>query len=143
MSRILIPKGRGRRDEAITGDFNTIEPYDGEDERKAKLEQWIAKQIGTHLVSRYEGREWKVIVDLRNQMLVIACDSICTDKGYHLKMAGRTIHDLQEKAVYAAGEILERHAMERSQRVDPMVFEHADRDFKDNIIGPDTAPEPG
>lgn len=142
MSKILLPVGSGRSAETITGDYNEIYAHDNEDERKAKLEMWIAKQVGEKLVAAYNNRQWKVIVDLKNQMLIVACDSISNNKGYHIKMAGRTIHDLQEKAVRAAGEILERHNLTRARKFDPDIIETLARNSQDDVIATDAEPEP-
>ena len=143
--RVLLPKGMGRRgdDDGTLGvDYNTIEPTDTMDERRAKVEAWIAKQVGMELMRKYDQREWKVIVDIENQMLIVACDSISNHKGYHIKMLHRTIDELQKCAVEAAGEILERHNIARSRRIDPDVFETAVRDAFDNVITADSAAEP-
>jgi len=145
MSRILIPKGMGRRgdDDGTLGvDYNTIEPTDTDDEKRAKVEGWIAKQIGMELARKYDQREWKVIVDIENQMLIVGCDSISNHKGYHIKMLHRNIEELQRRAVMAAGEILERHNVARSRRIDPDIFETLPRDYKDDVIAVDAAAEP-
>jgi hypothetical protein len=143
--RVLIPKGSGRRgddDGTLGKDYNTIEPTDTMDERRAKLEAWIAKQIGMELMRKYDQREWKVIVDIENQMLIVACDSISNHKGYHIKMLHRTIDELQKRAVMAAGEILERHNVARSRRFNPDVLETLARDAFDNVVTADSAAEP-
>lgn len=142
MSKILIPNGRGRDLTSVTEDFNEIDVYDDLDTRRAKLEQWMAKRIGTKLVEKYRGRQWKVMVNLEGQMVIIACDSISNYKGYHIHMVGRTIHDLEEKAVMAAGEILERHNLARSKYFNPDKFEDLPRDRFDNVIATDSRAEP-
>jgi hypothetical protein len=142
MSRILIPKGTGQRGDSIGKDYNEIRPEDSADERAAKLEAWIAKRVGEHIAGKLPDREWKIVVDLKNQMLIVACDSISNNKGWHIKMAGRTIHDLQVKGLYAASEILERHNLARTKRFDADVIETLERDAKDDVITPDSDPEP-
>jgi len=145
MSRILIPKGAGRRgddDGTLGKDYNTIEPTDSHSEKKAKVEAWIARQIGMELARKYDQREWKVIVDIENQILIVACDSISNHKGYHIKMLHRNIEELQRRAVMAAGEILERHNVARSRHIDPDIFETLPRDYKDDVIAVDAAAEP-
>lgn len=145
MSRILIPKGMGRRgddDGTLGKDYNEILPTDTFSEKKAKVEGWIAKQIGMHLMRTYDQREWKVIVDIENQMLIVACDSISNYKGYHIKMLHRNIEELQRRAVMAAGEILERHGVARSRKFNPDVLETLPRDSFDNVIAVDSAAEP-
>ncbi len=142
MSKILLPVGSGREGNSFTDDFNEIEMYDDHDTRKAKLEQWIAKKVGTKLVAAYNNRQWKVIVDVENEILIVACDSLSNYKGYHIHMAGRTIHQLEERAVMAAGEILERHNLARSKKFDPDIIETLARDSFDNVITADSAAEP-
>lgn len=143
--RVLLPKGMGRRgddDGTLGKDYNTIEPTDTIDERRAKVEAWIAKQIGTKLMQTYDQREWKVIVDIENQMLIVACDSISNHKGYHIKMLYQTIDELQKRAVMAAGEILERHNVARSRKFNPDTLETLQRDAFDNVVTADSAAEP-
>ena len=57
-------------------------------------------------------------------------------------MIGRTLHDLEERAVKAGGEILERHQLTRAKLFDADIVETLDRDFMDNVITPDSAAEP-
>ena len=143
--RVLLPKGMGRRgddDGTLGKDYNTIEPTDTIDERRAKVEAWIAKQIGTKLMQTYDQREWKVIVDIENQMLIVACDSISNHKGYHIKMLYQTIDELQKRAVMAAGEILEPHNVARSRKFNPDTLETLQRDAFDNVVTADSAAEP-
>jgi len=140
--RILIPNGRGRDLTQVTGDFNQIEVYDDMDTRKAKLEMWMAKKVGTAVHEKYRGRQWKIMVNLEGEMLVIACDSISNYKGYHIHMVGRNIHELSELAVKAAGEILERHNLARSKHFNPEKFEDLPRDSFDNVIATDSRAEP-
>ena len=52
------------------------------------------------------------------------------------------MHQLEVKAVMAAGEILERHELSRNKRFDADQFEHLIRDRYDNVITPDSKPEP-
>ena len=137
----LLPSTKRGLD-TIWHDYNEIQPEDSEDERQAKLEQWIGKRIGTTLMKHYNQREWKVMVDIKGRMLIIGCDSICNYKGYHIKMEGRTIEELCERSVMAAGEILERHNVARSRNFDPTQLDELARDARDSVISPDAAPEP-
>jgi hypothetical protein len=123
-------------------DYNEIQPGDTMDERKAKLEQWIGMRIGKLLMEHYNQREWKVMVDVENQMLIIGCDSICNFKGYHLHMNKYTMEELERRAIEAAGEILERHNVSRSKRFNPDHLETLARDAQDSVIAVDSAPEP-
>ena len=140
--KILIPSGRGRDMSDVTEDFNEVEEYDDQDTRKAKLEMWMAKKVGTAIHEKYRGRQWKVMVNLEGQMLVVCCDSISNYKGYHIHMANRTIHDLQEEGIKAAGEILERHNLARSKHFNPDKFEDLPRDRFDNVIATDSRAVP-
>jgi len=139
MGRVLTPRGYG---DTITEDHNEIYLTDSQDQKKAKLEQWIAKKIGEVLVKNFPNRQWKVIVDLPGQMLIVACDSISNEKGYHIKMAHRNIEELQRRSIFAASEILERHNITRNRKFDADIIETLPRDTKDNVIASDSAPEP-
>lgn len=142
MSKILTPPWFKRYGADIGKDYNEIRPEDSHDTRKAKMEAWIAKRVGEKVAQKYPNREWKVIVDIPNEMLILACDSVSNVKGYHIKMVGYTIKQLQKKAVYAAGEILERHNITRNRIFDEDILETLDRDFMDSVITPDSAAEP-
>ena len=136
--RILKPRGTG---DTVTADYNEIHDFEPDNVKKAKLEQWIAKAVGTVLVREFPNRQWKVIVDIEGRMLIVGCDSISNTKGYHIKMVGRTLHDLQERAKLAAGEILERHNLARTKRFDADLIETLARDATDSVIAADAAPD--
>jgi hypothetical protein len=140
--RIKLPPYIKRGPDTVWGDYNEINIEDSQDERKAKVEQWIAMQIGSKLMRVYNQREWKVIVDIPGQMLIIACDSVSNEKGYHISMVGRNVEELQRRAIMAAGEILERHNVSRSRNFNADNLEDLPRDSMDNVIAPDAAPEP-
>lgn len=139
MGRILTPRGTG---DTVTADFNEINLTDSQDQKKAKLEQWLAKGIGTRLLNTYPNRQWKVVVDIPGQMVIVGCDSISNTKGYHISMIGRSRHDLEDKAIFAAAEILERHNLARTKHFNADQIETLARDAQDNVITPDSAPEP-
>jgi len=143
VAKRLVIDSRGKGDGSIvTGNFNNIEVIDEDHEEVAK-EQWrIAQAIGARLVRAYNNRQWKVIVDVKGGVLIIACDSISNNKGYHIHMAHKTLHELEDQAVQAAGEILERHNLSRLKLFNTDVIEDLPRDLQDNVIGPDSAPEP-
>lgn len=126
----------------IITDYNTVEITEGIDAKIALSEQQIAQRVGTALVAAYDQRQWKVIVNLETQILIVACDSICNFKGYHIHMMGRTIEELVEKAKMGAGEILERHELARTRKFNPEIFDGLDRDSRHSVIAPDSAPEP-
>src|SRR6185503_6850878 len=137
-NRILVPGLNGRE---ITADYNKIFLHEGTSERRAKLEMFIAKRLGERVAATYPNRQWSVEVDLDNQMVVLMCPSVSTTKGYHLHFRTRTIHDMQAAAVKAAGEILERHNISRSNPFNPEVLETLPRDLRDNVIAVDAKPE--
>jgi hypothetical protein len=141
MSRIQLLAETKRGLDTIWGDYNEIEPDDSVSVRQSKMEQWIAKRVGTRLMATYNQREWKVMVDIEGQILIVGCDSICNYKGYHIKMAGRTIVELEDRAIMGAGEILERHNLARSRNFDPAQFDTLKRDSRDSVIAVDSAPE--
>lgn len=140
--RIELLPGTKRGPDTVWADYNEIKLDDTADERKAKLEQWIAMRVGKVLMEHYNQREWKVMVDVENQMLIIGCDSICNYKGYHLHMNKYTMDELERRAVQAAGEILERHNLARSRKFNPDQLETLARDAFDSVIATDSAPEP-
>lgn len=137
----LLPETK-RGPDTVWADYNEINPEDSIDERQAKLEQWIAMRIGRVLMEKYNQREWKVIVDIPNQMVIIGCDSICNFKGYHLHLSRYSMEELEQRSVMAAGEILERHNVARSRNFNPDHLETLARDSRDSVIAPDAAPEP-
>ena len=96
--RIKLPPYIKRGPDTVWGDYNEINIEDSQDERKAKVEQWIAMQIGSKLMRVYNQREWKVIVDIPGQMLIIAWDSVFNEKGYHISMVGRNVEELKRRA---------------------------------------------
>ena len=144
MSRKLViekdsrSKGDGS---VITGNFNKIDAGDAEHNKVAAEQYRIAQAIGARLVRAYKNRQWKVVVDIDNGILIIGCDSLSNNKGYHIHTAGKTLHDLEEQAVRAAGEILERHGVSRLALFNPDSFEDMARDVRDDVIGPDSLAE--
>ncbi len=146
MSKIYVPGAKNRGDGAnITGNFNELylaSATDLREKRLAQLELKLAGRIGAKLVAKYNNRQWKVNIDLAGGILVISCDSISNHMGYHIHTRGRTVHQLEARAVMAAGEILERHALSRNKLFNPDGFEGLIRDRYDNVITPDSAAEP-
>lgn len=138
---MIITSDNRVRGDQITKDCNEINLLETDEAKQAKLEMWIAKSVGTKLVQHYPGREWNVKVDTRGGMLVIICPTVSREKGYHLRL-DRTMNDLQAAAVRAGGEILERHGVTRARSFDETIAETLKRDLKDNVIGPDSAPDP-
>ena len=143
MRRRLVIDGRGKGDgSTIISDSNKITVVDADHEKVAKEQYRIAQAIGARLVKAYNNRQWKVIVDIKNGILIVACDSISNTKGYHIHMKGVPLQELEQKAVFAAGEILERHGISRLKLFNPDTIEDMPRDLRDDVIAPDSAPEP-
>lgn len=124
----------------ITADYNEINILETESAKIAKLEMWIAKNIGEELMAKYPGREWGVNVNTKGEMIYVMCPSLSTTKAYYIRMAGRNMLELKAEAIRAAGEILERHGISRARRIDSEIFEHLERDLRDDVISPDAAP---
>lgn len=138
MSGILVPR-RGRE---VWKDYNEINPADSASIRLAKLEMWIARAIGQTLVQHYPDREWGVRVDATGRMIILTCDSLSLLCGYHLPMNDDTLEVLQQRAVRACGEVLERYNISRSRVFNPDDLETLARDARDEAISPDAAPTP-
>lgn len=127
-SPLVLPNGSGRFGREITADYNEINLLELDDVKQAKLEMWIAKNVGEVLCKHYPNREWGVGVDLFGGSIVIKCESLSTEKGYVIHLAGRNMPELQQRAVMAAGEILERYGVSRSRGFDPDQLESLKRD---------------
>lgn len=126
-----------RGGQEIYSDYNTIDEMESVATNIAKIEMWIAKAVGTKLVSVYPGRQWGVQVNAEGGMMIISCGSLSTEKGYHIHMNGQNVNDLQAKAVRAAGEILERYGVSRNRLVNEDEIESLDRDALDRVISAD------
>lgn len=142
MGRILTSPWFKRHGADIGKDYNEIRPEDSTEVLHAKLEAWIAKGIGSAVAEKYPNREWKVIVDLGGQMVILACDSVSNNKGYHMHMQHQCLKDMQKKAIRAAGEILERHDVSRARIFNEDILETLKRDSHDDVITPDSVAEP-
>jgi hypothetical protein len=137
-----IPLIGGTKGRAPVTDYNEVNLLELDSVKEAKVDFWIAKQIGEKLVEKYPNRQWAVDADCRNQMVIIMCPSLSTKSGYYMPMRRDTIADLQRRAVIAAGEILERFGVTRGKIVDPNSFDHMPQDTRGNVIAPDAKPEP-
>lgn len=132
--RIFIPNLKGKEPEK---DYNTVYVHDSHTVKAAKLETWIAKKLGTHLMEKFPQREWGVRVDVKGKIVIIVCESVSITRGYHIKMAGKNMHNLCEAAADAAAEILERHGITRNRRFNADITEALERDLKGDMIGGD------
>ena len=75
----------------------------------ARIEKWIAANIGMAIEKQYSKRRWGVYVDCHGKIVAISCPSISMEKAYHFPMDNMNIHELTKKGVRAAGHILDRH----------------------------------
>ena len=141
-NKILIPKPIGEQGDCVGEDFNEVRAEDSENAAVARTEAWIGKNVGEYIAGKLPSRHWKIHVDLPNKMLIIGCDDISNEKGWHIHMKRRNIHDLEVKALFAANEILERHNVSRNRKYNPDEIETLNRDSFDNVITPDSAAEP-
>lgn len=138
--RVYIPgETKGR---APIVDYNQLYITDSEDNNVAKIEYWMAKEIGTKLMAEYPDRQWAADVDARSEVVVIMCPSLSTRRGYHLHIRGLTLKQIQIKAVRAAGQILERFGISRARKVDPNQFDHLPQTVRDEVISKDAMPDP-
>ena len=140
MSNIVIPN-RGQ---------NVISNYNGVDmdgintaaqKRRAEAELAVCNRIGAVLVKTYPGREWKVICDSVGGVIIVACDSLSNDKGYFLRMEKYTMTELEQRAVKACSEILERYNISREKVFDGDTLETIERDHQGEALADDAAPE--
>jgi hypothetical protein len=139
MSRRILTRGRNRRE--VTSDCNVIDFTESDDINRDKLEMWLAKQIGTAIAKKYPNRQWGVRVNVQGQLAIITCDDLSLLNGYHLLFNRDTVHDLQLRAVKAAGEVLERFNVSRNIIFDPDIMETVLRDFRGEVISNDARPD--
>jgi len=125
----------------IWADYNEVNLLETDDRKQAKMEMWIAKNIGDAITAAYPNREWGVRVDINGQMIILSCDSLSLERGYYLPMKSDTIDALRKRAVRACGEVLERFNVSRNRIFNPDHLETVKRDFKDEAISPDAIPE--
>lgn len=139
---LLVEDGKLGRD--VTADYNqiTCDTRDSVEQNTAKLEMWIAKNVGTPLGQTYPNREWSVRVDCEAGYIAVQCPSVSLRHEYILHLKGSNIHDLQERAVMAAGEILERYGLSRERRFDADILETLDRDHTDEVRVQGTSADP-
>lgn len=137
--QIALPNKRGKFSREIAVDYNEVNLLETPAAKQAKIEMWIAKNLGDALMRVYPNREWGIRVDIDGAVVIITCDSLSVEKGYHIHMIGRTIRQLEVKAINAAGEILERHNITRNKHIDEDIFETLKRDSGDNVITEDSS----
>jgi hypothetical protein len=131
---IWMPNVKGAEPEK---DYNEIYAHDSPTVAAAKLETWIAKKIGTHLMEKFPQREWGIRIDLKGKIVIIVCESVSITRGYHIHMSGKTVHQMCEASADAAGEILERHGITRGKKYNADTTEAMERDLQGDMIGGD------
>jgi|SRR5271166_1102875 len=114
-------------------DFNEVQVGPSKNQDKMRLEYWIAKQLGTAIMQKFQNRQWHVDVDVENQVVIISCPSLSKRMGYRLHIKNETVKQLIPRAIRAAGEILERYGVSRSKIIDPSTLESFDRDVRDDV----------
>lgn len=138
--RILIP--RRHRAAQEYRDFNTMDDIGGmnaAEVTEAQYEFYLAQKLGKKLMQTYPQRQWGVQVNVASGSATITCPSLSATKGYVIHLHGKTLHDLETRAVYAAGEILERFGLSRGRLFDPTTIELLPRDRNDEAVSPDSA----
>lgn len=135
MSREFIIGEQKGKDSVV--DYNTPQTDNSHEAQAMRMEFYIAKQIGEDLCKHYQGRQWGVDVDSRNEVIIVSCPSLSKRMGYRLHMKRDTIADLLPRCRRAAGEILERFGVSRSRIIDPATLETFDRDVRDDAIAKD------
>ena len=111
----------------------------------AKLEKDIAGHVGEAIRSLYPTRPWRVHVDLEGKVVVIFCPVLSARKGYLFPMEKMNIHQLEKKAKWAAGNILERYGVSRNKMANPSdVFTLPTELVRPSeVYVPDAVPETG
>lgn len=121
----------------VFGDYNSIDMMESESSAIAKMEMWIAKNVGTRLVGTYPGRQWAVQANVQGGIVIISCPSLDPEKGYHILLKDKNIDGICKAAVRAAGEILERFGISRNKKYDSDELEYLARDHKDRVVSTD------
>ena len=101
--------------------------------RQQALERAVAEPILEAVAGYYPRIKWQVEVNLEGRFIVLRCPMVSFRKGYRILLVNRTMPELLERCVAAAGEILERHAIARSVGVG----EDAVTDLRRDLARPD------
>jgi len=141
MTDIIIPRNGVDR---IFKDYNEIDRYDinePADIARKKQELVLCDHLGREILNHYPNREWKIIADFVGGIVIIACDSLSLNRGYFIRLEGKTVNEITKKAVTACGEILERFNISRNKYFNSDELETIKRDFQGEAIASDAAPE--
>lgn len=112
------------------------------DREVAELEFWLARNVCVAVVNTYPNRNWSVVADAEGGVLILLAPDLSKFKGHFIHMGRKTLHELQTQAIKAAGEILERHGVSRSNVFKPEFIEGLKRNARDEVVTADSAPEP-
>lgn len=112
----------------IVKDYNQIWFHEGVEQRIAKLEMWLAKQIGVMLMETYPNRQWGVDVDITGAMIVITAPGLSLNHGYHVHIReGEKAPALVQRCKMGGGEIMERYGLSTGRNFDPQDIENLAR----------------
>ncbi len=79
----------------------------------AMREHWTAHCLGKAIKKAYPGRNWVVKVDVEGGVCSVHCPDISMEYGCVVHLNG-PIKRIEKKAVYYAGELLERFRLSRA-----------------------------
>jgi hypothetical protein len=139
--RLIIPERHRAAQKMV--DYNNIDcgGMNVEEAKKAQLEFYYAQKIGERLMATYPQRQWGVYFNASGGFAQITCPSLSTEYGYILHISKHpTLHALQEAAIRAGGEILERYGISRARVFDKTTVDQLPRNENDEAISPDATP---
>ena len=111
-----------------------------------RLEENIARRVLDAVTRFYPKIKWQLEVDIPGGRMVLRCPMVSHRRGYTILFGSRSLIELEIRAASAAGEILERHKIDRKLGVtEQAAFElprHKARpDEVNELVLPDAAPE--
>lgn len=139
MGQIILP-GKPQEPEI---DYNELEisSTDSDEVKRAKIEMFLGKQVCEVLAHHYPKRNWRAGVSLDNQVIVVMCTDVSTEKGYYIHLT-RSLQEIRDMLPRIGGEILERAGLSREKKFNTDVVETLKRDVRDNVVNSDmVAPE--
>jgi hypothetical protein len=131
MNPLTLIKG-----DTIVGDGNETELSEDNDQKRADIEMWVAKTLGTELHKYYPTRNFSVGCDLEAEAVIIKCPEISQEGGYFISMK-RSMQEMTEMMMRVGGEILERGGVATTRKHDMDDLEALPRDFNDRVLLPD------
>lgn len=132
--QILLPT---QSDESQV-DYNDIHlnVFDTQEQKRAKLEMFIAKSLASVLADHYPNRNWNVGVDLNGGVVIVQCPDVSTVAGYHIKLS-RSMNQIRRMLPKIGGEILERAGVPRDRKYDAEHMDLLKRDIRGNVDNSD------